>query len=104
MREITYTEYDCNAETEPIIPIRHQLIETQLQAAPPLVDFDGGETQPIAPVDEKRIAILAEQDEFDMVSHRIWRRIQGLIRRDNWQAPCWLGLRETAREMRDDSR
>lgn len=67
--------------------IPHDLLETDLHAASPPVEFDGGATQPIAPVDEKRIAILAEQDEFDMVSHRIWRRIQGLIRRDNWQAP-----------------
>lgn len=63
--------------------IPHDLLETDLHAAPPLTNFDGDATQPIAPVDETRIAILAERDEFDMVSHRIWHRIQGLIRRDS---------------------
>lgn len=62
--------------------IPHDLLETDLHAAPPLVEFDGDATQELVPVDEKRITVLSELDEFDMVSHRIWRRIQGLIQRD----------------------
>lgn len=69
-----------------MIDERHTMLETALNADPLLTDeddFDGGETQELAPVDEKRIAIANELDEFDMVRHRIWRRLQGLIQRDS---------------------
>lgn len=38
MYELTYTDDECNDETQPIEPIRHQLIETDMHAAHPLLD------------------------------------------------------------------
>lgn len=73
MREITYTEYDCNAETEPIIPIKHQLIETQLQAAPPLWTDD------LTAMDSDAHEFIRAWGE---VNRRILRRMRDMMERD----------------------
>lgn len=76
MREMNYTEYDCNAETEPIIPIKQQLVETQLHAdlpLPPLWTDD---------------LMALESDAYEFVrawgevNRRILRRMREMMERD----------------------
>lgn len=77
MREMIYTDAECCADTQPIIPIKHQLlVETQLHADPPLPPL----------WTDDLMALEGDAYEFirawGEVNRRILRRMRAMMERD----------------------